>query len=80
MNDSSFTIGKYHMNIMKIIKLFPINIFMPVTNFPCLTILLFCKKKPFQIFGQFRGFFKETNVKNWVSCIEKERRRKNSNS
>ena len=53
---------------------------MPVTNFPRLTILLFCKKKPFQIFGQFRGFFKETNVKNWVSCIEKERRRKNTNS
>ena len=29
-----------------------------------------------RIFDQFRGFFKETNDKNWEFCIEKERDRK----
>ena len=29
----AFTIGKYHINTMEIIKLFLINIFMPVSNF-----------------------------------------------
>ena len=75
-NDSKFTVGKYHMNTMEFIKSFPVNIFMPVTKFPSLTILLFCKKKPFRIFGQFRGLFKETSSKNWVFCIEKKRERK----
>ena len=56
-NDSKFTIDKYHLNIMEFIKLFPVNIFMPVTKFPRLTILLFCKKQPFRIFGQFKGAF-----------------------
>ena len=28
---------------------------MPVTKFPYLTIWLFCKRRPFYIFGQFRG-------------------------
>ena len=63
-NDSKFTSGKYYMNTVEIIKLFPGNIFMPITKFLCLTILLFCKKRPFWIFGQFRVFFKETNSKN----------------
>ena len=45
-NDSKFTIGKYHINTMEIIKLFQVNIFMPVTEFPCLPIVLFCKKRP----------------------------------
>ena len=61
---------------MKIIKLFPVNICMPVTKFPRLTILLFCKRRSSKIFGQFRGFFKETNYKNWLSFIEKERESK----
>ena len=37
-NDSKFTIGKYHINMMEIIKLFPVSIFMPVPKFPGLTI------------------------------------------
>ena len=57
------------------IKLFQVNIFMPVTKFPHSTIWLFCKRRPFLIFGQFRGLFKETNSKNWGFCIEKERER-----
>ena len=56
-NDSKFTIGKYHMNTMEIIKLLPVNMLMSVTKFSHLTILLFCKKSPFWIFGQFRVFF-----------------------
>ena len=74
-NNSKFTIGKYHINTMEIIKLFQVNIFMPVTKFPHLTIWLFCKRS-FQIFGQFRELFKETNSKNWGFCIEDERERK----
>ena len=70
MNDSKFTIGKYHINTMDIIKLFRVKIFMPVTKFHCLIIWLFCKRRPFWIFGQFRGLFKETNGKNWGVCIE----------
>ena len=49
---------------------------MPVTKFPCLTIWLFCQRRPFQIFGQFRGFFKETNSKNWEFCVNGKKRRK----
>ena len=60
-NDSKFTIGKYHINTTEIIKLFQVNIFMPVTEFPCLPIVLFCKKRPFWIFDQFRRLFKETS-------------------
>ena len=60
----------------EIIKLFRVNIFMPVTKFPCLTIWLFCKRRPFQIFGQFRGLFKETNSKNWEFCVNGKKRRK----
>ena len=52
---------------------------MPVTKFPHLTIWLFCKRKQFWIFGQFRRLFKETNDKNWRFCIEKERERKDTN-
>ena len=54
---------KYHINTMKIIKLFRVNIFIPITKFPYLTILLFCERRSFRIFDQFRGLFKETNDK-----------------
>ena len=67
------------MDTIEFIKLFPVNIFMPVTKFPCLTISLFHRKRSCQIFGLFRGLFKEANSKNWVFCIEKERERKNRN-
>ena len=46
---------------MEIIKLFRVNIFMPATKFSRLTIWLFCKRRPFQIFSQIRGLFKETS-------------------
>ena len=75
--NSKFTIGKYHINTMNVIKLFCVNIFMPVTKFPPLTIWLFCKRGPFWIFGLFRRLFKETNGKNWGFYVEEERERKN---
>ena len=75
-NDSKFAISKYHINTMKIIKLFPVNIFIPVTKCSCLTICLFCQKRPFRIFDQFRGLFKTTNSKNWGFCFEKKGREK----
>ena len=61
---------------MEIIKLFQVNIFTP--KFPRLTIWLFCKRRAFGIFGQFRELFKETYGKNWGFCVEKERERKNT--
>ena len=64
-NDNKFTSGKYDINTMEIIKLFQVNISMPVMEFPHLTILLLHKRRPFRIFGQFRVLFKETNCKNW---------------
>ena len=61
---------------IEIIQLFEVNIFMPVTRFPGLTILLFCKRRPFWIFDQFRGLFKETNSKNLGSALRKKGREK----
>ena len=75
-NDSKFTIGKYHMNTMEIIKLFPVNIFMPVIKFPHFTILLFCKKRPFWIFGQCRGFSKKPTAKIGYIVLKKNGREK----
>ena len=49
---------------MRHIKFFRVNIFLPVTKFPHLTIWLFCKRRPYRIFGQFRGLFRGTNGKN----------------
>ena len=72
-NDSKFTNDKYHINTMEIIELVSLNIFMLVTKFPHLKILLFCQRRPFQIFGQFRGLFQENNCQNWEFCVEKER-------
>ena len=37
---------------------------MPVTDFPHLAVLLFCKRSPFRIFDQFREVFNETNSTN----------------
>ena len=73
---SKFTIGKYHINTVEIIKLFQVNIFVPVTKFSHLTIWLFCKRRPFQIFGRFRGLFKETSGKNWDFALRKKGREK----
>ena len=44
-NDRKFTIGKYHINTVEIIKLFQVNIFIPVTKFPCLTIFFILQKE-----------------------------------
>ena len=60
---------------IEIIQLFEVNIFMPVTRFPSLTIL-FCKRRPFWIFDQFRGLFKETNSKNLGFALRKKGREK----
>ena len=72
-NDSKFTIGKYHINTIEIINLFGVNIFMPVTKVHHLLIWLYCKRRLFQIFGQFRELFKETNGRSQGFCFEKER-------
>ena len=38
MNDSKFTIGKYNINTMEMIKICSINMFMFGSDFPWLTI------------------------------------------
>ena len=38
-------------------------------------MLLFYKRKPSQIFRQFRGLFKDANDKNLGFCIEKKKER-----
>ena len=74
--DSKFTIGKYHINTMKIIKLLQVSIFMPVTRFPGLTIWLFCKRRLFQIFGQFGSFSKKPLAKIGHFALRKKGREK----
>ena len=64
-NDSKFTIGKYRIHTMEIIKLILVNICVPETKFPYLKILLFCRRSSFRIFDQFRGLFKQTKRRNW---------------
>ena len=76
MNDSKFTIRKYHMITMEIIKLFPANVFIPVTKFPRLTILLFCKKRPFQSLVNPRVFSKKLMAKIGYSALRKKGREK----
>ena len=61
---------------MEIIKLFSVNIFMPVTKFPCLTILLFCKRRPFRIFGLFKVFLKKPMAKIGYFALRKKGREK----
>ena len=75
-NDDKFTIGKYHINTMDIIKLFPVKIFMAVTKFPCLTILLFCKRGPFRIFGQIGDFSKKQMAEIGYFAVRKNGREK----
>ena len=66
------------ISTLKIIKLFRVNIFMPVTKLFCrLAIKLFCNRRPFWIFDQFRGLFKEIDGKNWGFRVEKERKKTN---
>ena len=79
-NDSKFAIGMYHINTMKINKLFSVNVFIPVSNFPWLIILWFYSRKLFWIFGQFKGSSKETNGKNWGFYFKKKGDRKNTNN
>ena len=54
------------------------SIFISVTKFPRLINWLFCKGRPFRIFGQFMELFKKTNDKNWGFLVEKERERKSN--
>ena len=75
-NDDKFSIIKYHIIKMEIIRLFRVNKFMSVTKFPRLTVLLFCKTRSFD---QFRGLFRETNDKNLGVYVGKERERKYAN-
>ena len=50
---------------------------MPVIKFPRLTILLLIyKRKPFRIFDQFKGLFKEPNKK--LRILRWERKRENT--
>ena len=75
-NDSKFTIGKYHINTMEINKLFRVNIFMPVTKFPHLTIWLFCKKRPFRSLVSSGGFSKKPTAKIGDFALSKKGRAK----
>ena len=62
-NDSKFTIGKYHINTMEIIKLFRVNIFMSVAEFLCLMIWLFCNEVHFESLVSSGGFPKKPTAK-----------------
>ena len=62
---------KYHLNTVRAIKFFPIELFMSSLNFPCLAIL-FYRWKSFCILDMFSGSLKETIRKNWVFSIYKE--------
>ena len=61
---------------MEIIKLFRVNIFMPVTKFPRFTILSFCKRRPFRILDQFKDFSKKLTAKIGDFALGKKGREK----
>ena len=67
------------MNTMETIKLFPVNIFIPVTKFPRLTILFFLQKEAISDLWLVQVFFQRNQRQNLGICIEKERERKNMN-
>ena len=76
MSDSKFTIGEYHIITTEIIKLFPVNIFMPVTKFHPLAILLFCKKRPFRSLVSSGVFSKKPVAKVGYFALRKKGREK----
>ena len=61
---------------MEIIKLFQINIFMPGTKFPCLTILLFAKGGPLGSLISSGDFSKKLMAKNGDFVLRKKGRKK----
>ena len=73
-NNNKFTISKYHINTMKIIKLFRVNIFKLVTNFPHLTI--FGKGGHFGSLVSSWGFLKKPTAKIGGFALRKKGREK----
>ena len=55
VNDSKFTIGEYHVIAMEIIKVYPVNIFIPVTSFLGWKFCHFAKRGHFDLWS-VRGF------------------------
>ena len=79
-NDSKFTISKYHMNKMEIIKLFQVISLCLQQLFLASQSSCFAKGGHFGSLVNLGGWggdlFKETNRKNCGFCVEKERERK----
>ena len=80
-NDSKFTISKYHMNKMEIIKLFQVISLCLQQLFLASQSSCFAKGGHFgslvNLGGWGGGLFKETNRKNCGFCVEKKEREKN---
>ena len=65
---------------MESVKLFQVNIFMPVAKFPHLAIWLFCKRKPFGSLVSSGSFPKKLTAKIGDFALIRERERKNANA
>ena len=76
MDGKKFTIGKYRINTMVIIKLFPIIFFMPVSNSPSLKFLLCTKGIPFQSLVNSGGYSKQPTAKIADSALRLKKREK----
>ena len=69
--------GKYHTKTMEIIKLFQINIFVPVTKFPFLTnFFYFAKEDPFGSLISLGDFSKKLTAKIGNFALRKKWREK----
>ena len=73
-DNTKFTSGKYHINTMEIIKLFLVNIFMPVTKFPDLTI--FAKRGHFRSLVSSWDFSQKPAAKFGDFAVRKKGRQK----
>ena len=77
-NDSKFTIAKYPINTMEIIKLSQVNIFMPVTNyFASYFASYFAKGGHFRSLFSSGNFSKKPTIKIGDFALRKKGREKN---
>ena len=70
-DDRKFTISKYHINVMEIIKSFSIKIFFVYIDLSFINN--FIKANPIGCMTRLWGLLKETNGKNLVVCLKKRR-------
>ena len=76
---ASVSSDKYHINTMEIIKLFWVNISMPVTKFPFLAFFYFAKESPFGSLISLEDISNKITTKIGNFALRKKGRKKTNN-